>query len=267
MSLLVAVASSGGMAPGAPTIGTATAGDASASVAFTVPAYKGKGTGTVTYTATSSPGSVTGTATSSPITVSGLTNGTAYTFTVKATTSYGVTGPSSAASNSITPVSPSSYESISSTVLTSTTNDITFSSLPTGTYQSFEIRFKVRGVGASMALRFNGVSDPVYGFMDLRRSGSAALASQTSAFVASIATDSSYPANWSVGRILIVSPANTNFNQSFKAYSGFANNGGGSAHITGGMADSTSAITSITILNNSTGFVQGSQISLYGIKA
>jgi hypothetical protein len=35
-----------------------------------------------------------------------LSNGTAYTFTVKATTSYGVTGPSSAASNSITPAVP-----------------------------------------------------------------------------------------------------------------------------------------------------------------
>lgn len=96
---------SGGKKPGTPTIGTATKGNASATVAFTAPTYVGKG-GTVTYRATSSPGSLTGTSTTSPITVSGLTNGTAYTFTVVAETSYGVNGDSSAASNSVTPAAP-----------------------------------------------------------------------------------------------------------------------------------------------------------------
>lgn len=100
----VANPASGGKRPGAPTIGTATAGNASATVAYTAPSYLGKG-GTVTYTATSSPGGLTGTG-ASPITVSGLTNGTAYTFTVTATTSYGVTSAASAASNSVTPTVP-----------------------------------------------------------------------------------------------------------------------------------------------------------------
>lgn len=87
--------------PGAPTIGTATAGDTQASVAFTVPASSGGATITG-YTATSSPGGVTGTSTSSPVTVTGLTNGTAYTFTITATNSAG-TGSASSASNSVTP--------------------------------------------------------------------------------------------------------------------------------------------------------------------
>lgn len=90
--------------PNAPTIGTATAGDASASVAFTAPANVGGGAITG-YTVTSSPGGFTGTGASSPITVSGLSNGTAYTFTVVATNAFG-TGPQSAASNSATPVPP-----------------------------------------------------------------------------------------------------------------------------------------------------------------
>jgi len=85
--------------PGAPTIGTATAGAVSATVAYTAPADTGSAT--PTYTATSSPGGFTGTG-ASPITVSGLTAGTAYTFTVRATNGAG-TGPSSAASNSVTP--------------------------------------------------------------------------------------------------------------------------------------------------------------------
>lgn len=87
--------------PGAPTIGTATAGNASASVAFTPPAANGGPTPT-SYTATSSPGGITGTGASSPIAVSGLTNGVEYTFTVTATNSEG-TGPASAASNAVTP--------------------------------------------------------------------------------------------------------------------------------------------------------------------
>ena len=102
--LIVGSAASAGAKPGTPTIGTATAtGASTVTVAYTAPTYVGKG-GTVTYTATSSPGSITGTSTSSPITVSGLTSGTAYTFVVKATTSYGVASDNSAASNSVTPV-------------------------------------------------------------------------------------------------------------------------------------------------------------------
>ena len=89
--------------PQAPTIGTATAGDLSASVSFTAGATGGKAVST--YTATSSPGSITGTASSSPITVSGLTAGTAYTFTVTATNANG-TSTASSASNSVTPTVP-----------------------------------------------------------------------------------------------------------------------------------------------------------------
>ena len=76
-----------GSLPGVPTIGTATAGNTQATVAFTAPTYTGKG-GVVTYRAVSSPGSIEATSTSSPITVTGLSNGTAYTFTVRAETSY-----------------------------------------------------------------------------------------------------------------------------------------------------------------------------------
>jgi hypothetical protein len=101
--------------PAAPTIGTATAGNASASVAFTAPANIGSSAIT-SYTATSSPGAFTGTGASSPVTVSGLTNGTAYTFTVQATNGAG-TGPASAASNSVTPVVPNYIEEMFSTYL------------------------------------------------------------------------------------------------------------------------------------------------------
>lgn len=87
--------------PGAPTIGTATAGSAlCASVTFTAPACKGYPS-TLTYTATSTPGCKTATGSSSPLVVTGLTAKTSYTFKVKATNGTG-TGPCSSASNSIT---------------------------------------------------------------------------------------------------------------------------------------------------------------------
>ena len=87
--------------PNAPTIGTATGGDASASVAFTAPSNVG-GSAISSYSAISTPQGIIASAASSPISVTGLTNGTAYTFAVWATNTY---GPSafSAASGSVTP--------------------------------------------------------------------------------------------------------------------------------------------------------------------
>jgi hypothetical protein len=87
--------------PGAPSIGTATGGNASASVTFTAPGSNG-GSAILDYTVTSSPGGFTATGAGSPLTVSGLTNGTAYTFTVKARNAVGLSA-ASAASNSVTP--------------------------------------------------------------------------------------------------------------------------------------------------------------------
>lgn len=93
------------IAPGAPVIGSAVAGNASATVGFTAPASNG-GAPITRYTATAHPGGLTGTSTGSPVTVTGLTNGTAYTFTVTATNSAGTTSVSSAVSNSVTPTTP-----------------------------------------------------------------------------------------------------------------------------------------------------------------
>lgn len=90
--------------PGKTTIGTATRGNASATATFTAPTSDG-GSPITLYTATSTPGTKTGTcaAPCTSITVTGLTNGTAYTFKVKATNAIG-TGAISNASNSVTPL-------------------------------------------------------------------------------------------------------------------------------------------------------------------
>ncbi len=84
--------------PGAPTLLSATGGNAEATLTWTAPAANGSSiTG---YIVSWSGGSQS--CTGSPCTITGLTNGTSYPFTVSATNAVG-TGPSSVSSNAVTP--------------------------------------------------------------------------------------------------------------------------------------------------------------------
>ena len=93
--------------PSTPTIGTASAGNAQATVSFTAPTSNG-GAVITGYTVVSNPAggvdSHVGTTNLTHI-ITNLTNDTPYTFTVTATNSVG-TGAASAASNSVTPAAP-----------------------------------------------------------------------------------------------------------------------------------------------------------------
>lgn len=97
------------VAPGAPTIGSATTSPApanqatgTATVSFTPPASNG-GSPITQYTVTSVPGGFTGTGPSSSIVVTGLTFGTPYSFNVKATNAENQQSVASANSNAVTP--------------------------------------------------------------------------------------------------------------------------------------------------------------------
>ncbi|MBO9599495.1 MAG: S-layer homology domain-containing protein, partial [Cohnella sp.] len=91
--------------PPAPTNVTAVAGNGQATITFTAPTDNG-GSAITGYEVTASSGGRSATGTASPITITGLTNGTSYTFTVKAINGAG-SSISSAESNSVVPVSSS----------------------------------------------------------------------------------------------------------------------------------------------------------------
>jgi hypothetical protein len=95
--------------PGAPTIGTVTAGNTTATLTWTAPAGGSAVTGyridVFVGTATTPLRSVAPTGTATTAVVDGLSNGTAYTFTVTALNSAGA-GPASARSTAVTPAAP-----------------------------------------------------------------------------------------------------------------------------------------------------------------
>ena len=277
MPILGTVASFG-LGPDAPTIGTATDGGTgtTATVTYTAPTWAGKTSGSVTYTATSSPGGFTGTG-SSPITVSGLTIGTAYTFTVTATTSYGVTGPASAASNSVTPANPitPSMEQIALVTTTATTS-FSFTSIPQ-TYKHLIVRFsgmRVTTAGNSeyLQVRYNSVTSNTY------------IQYYSHEFGTSISNGVSYAGRNTSGAAAIASKASANSNNSgscefivmnytdttrgqqfrFNSWGNFSNTG------RTGLGASANELTPVAVnaltFTSPSNFIAGGKIALYGVK-
>lgn len=264
----------GGLQPSTPTIGTATAGDTTASVAFTPSTYIGKGT--ITYTATSSPGSITGTASSSPITVTGLTNGTAYTFTVTGTTNYGVTSIASSSSNSITPAlgdTGSMFPISSVTVPSGGTATITFSSIPQ-TYTHLQIRCIARATESAPDsvgyTNFNNDTGANYVFHSTNGTGTTVTGSSSTSQsrIMNLRTSggTSAAGNFGVAVMDILDYKNTNKYKTVRTWSGHDENGVNSyLWFSSGLWISTSAITSISLTTDPT-FAQYSSFALYGIK-
>jgi len=255
-------------APAAPTIGTATAGIGSASVAFTGVS------GASLYTATSTPGSITGTGTTSPITVSGLTNGTAYTFKVKASNPIG-TGPESAASNSVTP-SAAAFESIASTVVgAGGASEVTFSGI-SSSYTHLQLRFyapNLPQVSNSLCMRVGnaGISASSYTFHGLFGYANGAVGAVTRPNESQIEIHY-LPAGTTtpvVGVVDILDFANTNKNKTVRSLTGHDDNSSsnsGQVWFVSGAWLSNSAITDVRLYHSSGNLPQYTRVSLYGIK-
>ena len=267
---IVGNAPSGGKKPTTPTIGTATddGTGTGVSVAFTPSTYIGKGT--ITYTATSSPGSLTNTGSGSPIVVSGLTTGTAYTFTVQGATNYGVNSDSSAASNSVTPASPTSYESIATTTVgAGGSSSVTFSSIPS-TYTHLQLRIfaSPTASGPNFNIRFNSDSGTNYAQHQIYGTGATVGANSNTAqnkgYLVSSATSSTY---YSAAITDILDYTNTNKYKTVRSLGGWdTNSTSDEINFRSVLWLNTSAISTITLLPDSGNFAQYSSFALYGIK-
>jgi hypothetical protein len=265
----------GGMQPSTPTIGTATGGDTTASVAFTPSTYIGKGT--ITYTATSSPGGITATSSTSPIAVTGLTNGTAYTFTVTGTTNYGVASNASAASNSVTPAvtTLTGFVGLDSyTFADSSLNTVTFNSIDQG-YKHLFIIYQAWGtINDGTRLRFNGDSGTGnylaasgyggYGTsFNVQNGGTAnGITDQFSLLGGTYgstqcSTSFAYINDYSkTNKIKSITGLSSNFNSSME---------GGIAYLAGARTVDNAAITSITLVARTGNFNTNSRIALFGV--
>ena len=269
----------GGLQPSTPTIGTATDGGTgtSANVAFTASSYIGKGT--ITYTATSSPGGFTGTGSSSPISVTGLTTGTAYTFTVVGTTNYGVSSLTSGSSNSVTPVNPDSGSMFplgAVTVGPAGAASITFSSIPS-TYTHLQIRGITKSARSGTArndliIKLNG-SSTTYAHHQLYGDGSSAAALGTASTTQGLlgincVPSSGYTSQFGVVVADILDYLSTNKNKTIRSLAGTDNNGAGFISLSSALWYATPvAITSIALtIDGAYNFEQYSQFALYGIK-
>jgi hypothetical protein len=267
MTKLIALGS-GGMKPSTPTIGTATdtGTGTSATVAFTPSTYIGKGT--ITYTATSSPGNITATSATSPITVTGLTTGTAYTFTVRGTTNYGVSSDSSAASNSVTPSSPD-FDLIATQTGTNVST-LTVSSIPGGYKHLMVIYTPEWGGSDSLNLRFNGNTTSSYYQVWHQQDGT----NGTTATYQNLTSINLGAANslansiQMISRIMIADYTNTSNKPSLIALTGTQSTAGaGRFNKTHGMLNiANQPITSLTLFAGSGATMTNIRISVYGYK-
>jgi|694.fasta_scaffold97578_4 hypothetical protein len=150
--------------PGAPTIGTAVAGNAQATVNGTAPASTG-GSAITGYRSTATPGGSTITGATLPITHTGLSNGTAYTFTLAAQNANGY-GSESAASNSVTPSAPGTAPTITvqpsnQTVTAGAT--ATFSVTATGSGLTYQWRRNGTPIGGATSSSYTTPATTVSG--------------------------------------------------------------------------------------------------------
>lgn len=162
----------------------------------------------------------------------------------------------------------SSFESISSASGTGSSGTITLSSIPS-TFKHLQLRIAVFASAGSCSIRVNGDSGSNYARHVLRGTGSAA----TSFGVASTTEAASlFPGGISstyadVAIIDILDYGSTSKYKTFRILSGqdFGTSSG-YLEMTSGLWMSTSAITSISVINASQNWTTNTKVSLYGIK-
>jgi hypothetical protein len=167
------------------------------------------------------------------------------------------------------------FEQISTTILSSDTTSVTFSSLPS-TYKHLQIRYAVRGSRAAnddfIALQFNGDTGSNYWYHYLEGTGSSVNASsivsaENRIRLGNVPAASAATSSFSGGVIDILDYAATTKNKTIRTLNGHhATPVAPRIALRSGLWLNTSAVSSITFLALNGGWVTGSRFSIYGIK-
>lgn len=161
------------------------------------------------------------------------------------------------------------FESIASASGTGSSGTITFSSIPS-TYTHLQIRgMAYDGSAYTVYLRANGDTGTNYSRHRLYGQGSAASATG-SATQAQIDTGmyGGYTTNiMSVWTIDLLDYASTTKYKTFRGLAGYDQNGAGAISVFSGLWQSTSAVTSISLIDSAGNFNTQTTFALYGIKA
>ena len=162
-----------------------------------------------------------------------------------------------------------SFESIATVNGNGSATTLTFSSIPS-TYVALQIRGIANDAnGFNIALQFNGDTGSNYAYHRLLGNGSTAsaagLATQTSAnYLGACASATNIFAAYITD---IHDYASTTKAKTIRTLHGADANGSGPVSLSSGLWTSTSAITSISIVNTGpNAFITGSTFALYGIK-
>jgi len=169
---------------------------------------------------------------------------------------------------------PSTYQLISSNVLTTTTASVTFSAIPS-TYTDLALRISARNDDNTtiMGIRFNGITTTTYSSVILRGSGSAASSlsydtTRTQLFQQDGVEPSTMTANTFVNAELYIPSYTASQNKPISGFTVTEDNATTSfissiAH----LWQNTAAITSINLFSNGGNLVSGSSFYLYGVKS
>jgi hypothetical protein len=165
---------------------------------------------------------------------------------------------------------PATYEPIASTTLGSAATNVEFTSIP-GTYTDLVIVCLVQrtttATNPSLTLQVNGDTGSNYSMTNLYGNGSSAASARQSSQTMINLSYLSMPSadSFAVHVAQVMSYANTSV---FKTVLGQAGHATYGAQRTVGLWRSTSAITSVKVLNDAAAnYAAGSTFSLYGIKA
>ncbi len=170
------------------------------------------------------------------------------------------------------------FESIASATGTGSSATITFSSIPS-TYQSLQLRIVTKGSATGggdsyVWLRVNGATGTVYSAHHLYGNGASVLAgaystaNEMEGILQTINSGATQTNVCSVGIIDFHDYASTTRNKTIRAITGYDNNGAGEVRLASGLYQSTTAISSISLIyqGGSGAWTTQTQVALYGIK-